>query len=79
MLRGPFSVQDHITITTLGLEFAVAVALGVGAGFWIDRKLDSFPWAMLGGVLAGFALGMYMVVKEAARLKQAEDLNKDKK
>ena len=79
MALSPFSMQDHITITTLGLEFAMAVALGTGAGFWIDRKLGTTPWAMIGGLLLGFALAMYIVIKEANRLKKEENSAKDKK
>lgn len=75
---GPFSPQDHLVITTLGLEFAVAVALGVGGGFWIDTRFSSAPWGMVGGVFCGFALGMYILIKESRRLSQ-EEKNKEQK
>ncbi|MBR3603784.1 MAG: AtpZ/AtpI family protein [Elusimicrobiaceae bacterium] len=77
MALGPFSKQDHVTITTLGLEFAVAVALGVGVGLWIDKKMSSAPCATIVGMLFGFALGIYIIVKEANRFK--EEPKKDKK
>ena len=79
MSLSPFSMQDHVTITTLGLEFAVAVALGAGVGFWIDRKIGSTPWSTVTGVLLGFSLGMYIIIKEANRLKKEEKFAKDKK
>ncbi len=68
MRINPFSAQDHLAITTLGLEFAVAVALGTGTGFWADQKWELTPWGTIGGVCAGFALGMYILIRQAQRL-----------
>lgn len=77
---GPFSPQDQVTVTTLGLEFAVAVALGTGVGFWADRHFDSLPWLTVLGMFAGFALGMYILIKEARRMaRQAAPRKEDKK
>ncbi len=78
MALGPFSAKDHVVITTLGLEFAVAVSLGVGLGFWLDKKWGSFPWGTIIGVFLGFALAMYIIIKEANRLKKADSCVKDK-
>ena len=78
MKLSPFTAQDFATISTLGLEFAVAVALGVGGGYWADQKWALTPWGTVTGVFAGFALGMYIVVKEAKRLEK-ENALKDKK
>ncbi|MBR3631857.1 MAG: AtpZ/AtpI family protein [Elusimicrobiaceae bacterium] len=68
MRMGPFNAQDTVAITTLGLEFATAVALGTAGGFWADKHWQTTPWGILAGVLLGFALGMYIVIKEARRL-----------
>ena len=70
MKISPFSAQDFAAISTLGLEFAVAVALGVGAGYWADVRYQTSPWLTVLGVLAGFALGMYIVVRQAQRMSQ---------
>ena len=78
MKLSPFSAQDFATISTLGLEFAVAVALGVGGGYWADLKWGFTPWGTVVGVFVGFGLGMYIVVKEAKRLENAA-AGKDKK
>ena len=71
MRMGPFSAQDQMAITTLGLEFAVAVALGTGAGVWADKHWQLTPWCTVAGVFAGFALAMYIVVRQAQRMGQA--------
>lgn len=79
MRFGPFTPQDQLTITTLGLEFAVAVALGTGGGLWADRHFDSLPWLTVIGMFAGFALGMYILVKESRRMARQEAPHKDEK
>ena len=77
MRKFPFAPQDFAAISTLGLEFAVAVMLGVGSGYWADQKWQLSPWCTIVGVFAGFALGMYIVVKEAKRMEKENTL-KDK-
>ena len=62
---GPFSKQEHLVITTLGVEFAVAELLGAGVGLYLDKKWETTPWMFLLGVAAGFALGMYMIIRGA--------------
>lgn len=60
---GPFSKQEQTAITTLGVEFAVAELLGAGVGLYLDKKWGTTPWIFLVGVAAGFALGLYMVIR----------------
>ena len=79
MRYGPFSAQDFGAISTLGMEFAVAVALGVGAGYWLDRRFHSFPWMMVAGMCAGFALGLYILIKVARRMEKAKATQQGKK
>lgn len=78
MRLGPFSPQDLTAISTLGLEFAVAVGLGTFAGYWADKKMALFPWCTVAGVFAGFALAMYILIKEAKRMEKVA-ADKDKK
>lgn len=76
---GPFSAKDHLTISTLGLEFAAAVGIGVGCGYWADKHWGLSPWMSVAGALAGFALGMYILIKEARVLNAQLPPPKDKK
>ncbi len=78
MKLGPFAAQDFAAISTLGLEFAVAVALGTAGGYWADVHYQSAPWGTVIGVLAGFALGMYIVVRQAQRMSAAHPTEKTK-
>ena len=68
-----FSAQDHVAITTLGLEFATAEILGAGFGFWLDKKYNSSPWFLVAGAGVGFMLGMYIVWR------RAKDMEREKK
>ncbi len=56
-----FSAQDHLVISTLGLEFAAAEILGGAVGFWLDKKYHTSPWLLLAGVALGFMLGLYII------------------
>ena len=68
MVLKSFSKQEHLAITTLGLEFAAAEILGGGLGLWLDKKWDTSPWLFLLGVCGGFVLGMYMIIRGAQAL-----------
>lgn len=79
MRIGPFTPKDHLVITTLGLEFAVAVALGAGVGYLADKHWGSAPWWTVAGMLAGFALGMYILIKQAKEMGRQDAQSKDDK
>ena len=51
----------------LGMEVAVGVALGVLAGWWLDRRFGWSPWGLIIGAMVGLAAGMYLLLKEALR------------
>jgi ATP synthase protein I len=57
-------------LSSVGLEMGIAVALGSGIGYWLDKKFGTKPWLMLVflllGVAAGFK-GIYTAAREATR------------
>lgn len=55
------------------VELLTATAVWGGIGWLIDRWLDIEPWAMVSGILLGFALGMYMVFLRAEEQGKAEE------
>src|SRR3954468_22302743 len=66
--RGDGSAGDHGAVNSamgmglrIGLELVVAVGLGTGLGWLIDQGLGSRPWAVLVGLLLGFATGLLKV------------------
>ena len=52
----------------IGLEMAVGVALGAGAGWWLDKRYGWAPWGTLVGTMLGVAAGMYLLIKDAIRI-----------
>ncbi len=70
MALGPFTKQDHLEITTLGMEFAVSEILCAGAGYWLDQRWGTAPWCLVAGAAAGFALGLYQILRAARQMTQ---------
>ena len=44
-------------------QLAGAVGLGTLAGWWLDKKLGTTPWLLVGGALFGIGLGFYLFFK----------------
>jgi F0F1-type ATP synthase assembly protein I len=56
--------EDPWKYAQVGIELTAAVLLGFCAGYWLDKKLGTAPWLMLGGAAAGLAAGAYLVLRE---------------
>jgi F0F1-type ATP synthase assembly protein I len=56
--RRPLPV-GAMTLASGGLEFAVAILLGVFGGQWLDRRLGTGPWLVIVGAFVGAAAGFY--------------------
>ena len=78
MALGPFTKKDHVEITSLGTEFAVAEILGAGLGYWLDNRWNTTPWFLILGVFAGFGLGFYIILR-AVKTMEAEQQKKETK
>ena len=59
--------QNYWKYAQIGLELAASVLLGFWAGYWLDGKMGTSPWLMLGGAAGGMAAGFYLVMKELFR------------
>jgi len=55
----------------LSTEIIVAVLVGMGLGFGLDKLLGTKPWMMLVGVCFGFAAGIMNVMRSAAKMDAA--------
>lgn len=49
-------------------ELIGGVLLGLAAGFLVDQVLGTRPWGLIGGVLLGFVLSIWMARRTANRL-----------
>ncbi len=52
-----------LSASTVGLEMAVSVLLGLFAGRWLDGKAGTTPWLMILGLTLGFAAGLRSVMR----------------
>lgn len=55
--------KTSIQFLDLGLQFAVAVAMGVGLGYLGDRKWHTFPLFFIIGLLIGAAAGFLNIYR----------------
>ena len=46
-----------------GFQFAVTTMAGMAAGYWLDRHYLPMPLGILGGLLVGSVVGMYVLAK----------------
>jgi ATP synthase protein I len=56
-------------LSTIGFSFVLAIVMGFGGGYLIDRWLGTSPWLTFLGFFAGLAAGVlnvYRVMKFAA-------------
>jgi F0F1-type ATP synthase assembly protein I len=48
---------------SVGWELASFTLLGVGLGYWADKRFKSSPWGILVGVFFGIAIGLYRLIR----------------
>jgi len=66
------------SLSTIGLELGLSIALGYLGGRWLDGKLGTEPWLQWIGLGFGLAAGgvsLYRVVRRAQRMMEQEDEN----
>jgi F0F1-type ATP synthase assembly protein I len=54
----------------IGSTLAVTVLLGLGVGYWLDRRLKTDPWFLFFGGVLGMALALYQFWKTVAGLRK---------
>lgn len=54
-------------ITALGLTFPLAIAIGYGGGWWLDRELETHPWLTILLTVCGVAAAFVQLIRFAAR------------
>lgn len=67
----PYAVKTKryyqtLSATSVGIEMAVAVVLGLFFGMWLDKKLGIAPAMMITWLLIGFAAGLRAVFRHVA-------------
>ena len=54
-------------LMTVGIELAVSIGIGFGFGYWLDGKLGTQPWLLIGFGLIGVAAGFRSLIRTARR------------
>lgn len=70
MAPPPTTAQLIGQLSTVGLSFVLALAIGFGGGYWVDRQLGSAPWFSFLGFFLGLAAGVlnvYRIMQLAGR------------
>ena len=57
---------------TSGLQFALTFLAFGAAGWWLDGKLGTGPWLMIGGIVFGAAGAMYSLVRQLSPARTQE-------
>lgn len=55
---------------------AMQMALPPGVGWWIDGKLGTTPWFLIGGVVLGFSISMLELIRFAKESEAEEKAGK---
>ena len=58
MVRKKKIIKQGAQLIVLGFELAAPVVVGLFAGYFLDRRLNTQPWLMMLGVMAGFLYGL---------------------
>ncbi len=66
-------IRNTVSFSTVGIEMGLSVGLGYLLGDWLDSRLGTGPWAMIGLVLLGSAAGFLGLARALKRLKKLGD------
>jgi ATP synthase protein I len=70
-------IQKLGMISTMGISVAVAIAIGVFAGLWLDDRFGTKPWFFFIFLFFGIAAGFRNVYIMAGREIRKDDDGKD--
>ena len=75
--RSFISKKDFALSTALGVEFALIMCLGTFGGWWLDKKLNTFPWLILISSMLAFAFAIFVLLKHAKAVsREKNNINK---
>ena len=69
MLRGK-GFKKALFYSTLGLEMGLAVAIGVGIGSYLDKRLGTAPWFLILFLFFGTAAGFRNLYRALKRMER---------
>lgn len=60
------ALRDAAPYIGIGTTLAATVLLGLGVGYWLDRRLGTDPWLLFAGGVAGTIVAMYQFFRTVA-------------
>jgi ATP synthase protein I len=60
------------TASSIGLAVVISIFLGLGLGFWLDRRLGTKPWLTVAGLLLGVVAGFRNLWIMAERVERGQ-------
>jgi ATP synthase protein I len=56
-------MRDASPFIGIGGTMAASLGLGIGLGYWLDKKFGTGPWCLLGGAVLGIVTAFYHLFK----------------
>lgn len=69
----PRQSNVYFRYSTVGIQFAVTMAVMTAAGWGLDYWLGTLPWFLVAGSLGGTVAAMYGVIKQVLRVEGETD------
>ena len=70
--RQPGSMADNVrtigALSTVGFSFVLAIAIGAGLGWYLDKSFGTAPWMFFLFFAIGVAAGVLNVYRTAGRI-----------
>lgn len=60
------NAQSGRDLAGIGIQYVATLLAFLFAGRWLDGKLGTAPWLLMGGVFLGFALGTLYIYRRLA-------------
>ncbi len=64
---------EGVSYSTVGLELAVSILIGLLGGWWLDGKLGTSPYLAISGLGCGLIAGFRFVWRAAKRMQRDVD------
>lgn len=70
---GSAGLRSLAPFLTLGIQLALSVVVFFFIGKWLDSRLGTSPWFMLGGLVLGAVGGMIKFITSALKMAKEQD------
>lgn len=76
MWKSSKQLQKIAPFLNIGTVLVACVLVGIGLGYWLDKKLQTEPWLLLAGAFLGIASGFYHFIKTVMQLQKSDESKK---